>query len=625
MVGALVDGSVTSLLTEKRKTTRLQIWLALFGAVSLVSCVEPPARVSHPPRPSVDAPVVTWSKVPGLPPADSVSYTALDFLNEKLGWIGTSEGSVYRTVDGGVTWIGPAIGAGIPIRSLDFPTIDHGWFVSREGAIRSSVDGGRAWESQDSGVRTDLWAVSFCSEKHGLAVGAGGTVLFTKDGGGSWLKGKNDILKDLFAVELFDPDNGWAVGEDGALLVTSDGGKTWSPQDSGVDTNLTSVDFIDKDRGWISGEGGTVLSTKDGGEEWVRQTTGTEDRLWSTSFVDESVGLAVGYDLGGYDTVLATVDGGFTWSLQLDDGKTAALSSVQLTSASTAWGISTVGIVWQGRLSEQNPPFVSTFKVSASQREFEWIVERAVESRDIHCSIAVYGTGRSDGALATESVAAIHAEDDRLVFRWTWEPASGDFKIDSGDELFYQVGISDTGVDHPPKRMPGTYEYKSGFSLWFEGVGAFIGLVFGGFIAGVILVVLARSIARRLSRSVPPAALETAPSEIGREGSDFDELTGSQMGIFKEKLVVVFGNAKELDVFLQEHDFPPLNNSARDTKFPIQVFDLIHDLKRRGDFGKFVADVSRAYPNAPALKNLSESLGIGGNQAKGKRGEAGHG
>ncbi|MCZ6574991.1 MAG: YCF48-related protein [Gammaproteobacteria bacterium] len=77
-------------------------------------------------------------------------------------------------------------------------------------------------------------------------------------------------------------------------------------------STLQAVHFVDAERGWAVGDGGTVLATTDGGRTWSVRDAGTTAALWSVDFVDAERGWAVGD--GG--TVLATTDGGRTWTAQ---------------------------------------------------------------------------------------------------------------------------------------------------------------------------------------------------------------------------------------------------------------------------------------------------------------------
>ena len=70
--------------------------------------------------------------------------------------------------------------------------------------------------------------------------------------------------------------------------------------------------FPDGSHGWTVGDHGTILATSDGGVTWTKQSSGTGKLLCGVTFPDASHGWAVGTD----GTILATTDGGAHWRKQ---------------------------------------------------------------------------------------------------------------------------------------------------------------------------------------------------------------------------------------------------------------------------------------------------------------------
>ena len=71
----------------------------------------------------------------------------------------------------------------------------------------------------------------------------------------------------------------------------------WSSQSSGVLAALTGVSFLDPERGWAIGRNGIVLATEDGGRTWTRQSLPTEmrqSRLRDLWILDQSRLLFLG-------------------------------------------------------------------------------------------------------------------------------------------------------------------------------------------------------------------------------------------------------------------------------------------------------------------------------------------
>jgi photosystem II stability/assembly factor-like uncharacterized protein len=89
-----------------------------------------------------------------------------------------------------------------------------------------------------------------------------------------------------------------------------------SYQTSGTTQDLSAVSFVNLDDGWAVGASGTILATTDGGVSWSPETSNTTVNLSGVSFVNASDGWAVG-GAGTGSVILATVDGGADWTTQL--------------------------------------------------------------------------------------------------------------------------------------------------------------------------------------------------------------------------------------------------------------------------------------------------------------------
>jgi photosystem II stability/assembly factor-like uncharacterized protein len=104
-----------------------------------------------------------------------------------------------------------------------------------------------------------------------------------------------------------------AVGDHGIVLLSDDQGKTFRQARSvPVSSLLTGVSFADDQHGWAVGHWGVILATADGGETWsIQRLAVEEDRpLFSVHFVDAQRGVAVGL----WSLLLRTEDGGRNWS-----------------------------------------------------------------------------------------------------------------------------------------------------------------------------------------------------------------------------------------------------------------------------------------------------------------------
>lgn len=67
-----------------------------------------------------------------------------------------------------------------------------------------------------------------------------------------------------------------AVGELGRIVISEDDGRNWRQVPVPVSTDLTAVHFPTTRQGWAVGHGGAVLHSVDGGLSWTRQLDGRD-------------------------------------------------------------------------------------------------------------------------------------------------------------------------------------------------------------------------------------------------------------------------------------------------------------------------------------------------------------
>lgn len=104
-----------------------------------------------------------------------------------------------------------------------------------------------------------------------------------------------------------------AVGEHGIVLLSDDGVSYRQAKHVPASSTLTAVYFADAEHGWAVGQWGVILATADGGETWTlqRSDTSIDQPLFSVYFKDARHGWAVGL----WSLLLETEDGGHTWTV----------------------------------------------------------------------------------------------------------------------------------------------------------------------------------------------------------------------------------------------------------------------------------------------------------------------
>jgi photosystem II stability/assembly factor-like uncharacterized protein len=210
------------------------------------------------------------------------------------------------------------------LTAVTFVDADRGWAVGDRGVIWHTSDGGRTWKLQESGVTYRLEAIQFLDADNGFAVGGWtqpythethGVALRTRDGGRSWQNTPDLTLPGLKYVRFFDTRQGWVIG-DGSPLYPSgvfrseDGGRTWSPVPKGSSLGWVTGDFRDAKSGAVAGLDGS-LGLVTSNEIRPSRTTNLGPRYLQRMLLTGQTG---GWLVGDGGLVLATSDGGFTWT-----------------------------------------------------------------------------------------------------------------------------------------------------------------------------------------------------------------------------------------------------------------------------------------------------------------------
>ena len=216
-------------------------------------------------------------------------------------------------------------------------------------------DGGVHWNSQASAMGTTLNQVRFVGNSNGWALGDDGTIVFTKDGGVSWQQASGLKGSPLNSICMTSQSAGWVVGDFGLVAKTTDGGKTWQLEDVSQqrtsagqrvtvgEVRFNAVYFVDAESGWIVGDAGVILATSNGGKSWSLQEGPIRENLRGVYFRDRQSGWAVGEN----GVMLSTQDGGKTWALARRGKST--LNTVIFVDDNSGWATGAGGVIMETR------------------------------------------------------------------------------------------------------------------------------------------------------------------------------------------------------------------------------------------------------------------------------------
>jgi len=308
-----------------------------------------------------------WQALPAAPIASRIDD--LHFLDPLTGWTATGDGTIYRTNDGGASWLVQFYDPALYFRCIRFADSQRGfagtlvssnllyatansganWTLvtnlpvlrpnalcglsapssqviygvgSYSGPARliKTANGGATWTSSDlSSFATTLVDVHFLSELEGIVIGSTGTfpsqsravVLRTTNGGTSWQRRYlgSRLGEWGWKISFPTPDTGYVslerTGPPMYLLKTVNRGLTWTELPF-VDYNEQGIGFATPLVGWIGGANNPTFGTTDGGVTWTETPWG--DYLNRFQFLSPTLGYGSGVTVYKYSFPPVAVD-----------------------------------------------------------------------------------------------------------------------------------------------------------------------------------------------------------------------------------------------------------------------------------------------------------------------------
>ncbi|NUM69683.1 MAG: T9SS type A sorting domain-containing protein [Ignavibacteriaceae bacterium] len=232
---------------------------------------------------------VSWKGVyPGFDIDENTLLNCVDFSATLIGFAGTSNGKILKTVNGGNSWtfINPNYsGAYTAISVLNSTTVV---------AVLRSVDN-FGWEYS--------------------------SVMRSADGGATWQRVLYERSIYMNDISFIDETNGWISARSGKAYKTSDGGSTWSLVNlpsAAADGNGTSISFRDMNNGIMTLDNSNnaitnIAKTTDGGNSWEIVSTGING--YANEIQYTGVSSAYLLNFGNSVSVLKTNDNGSSWSV----------------------------------------------------------------------------------------------------------------------------------------------------------------------------------------------------------------------------------------------------------------------------------------------------------------------
>jgi photosystem II stability/assembly factor-like uncharacterized protein len=190
--------------------------------------------------------------------------SSIYFIDSLTGYIGSYNGGVLKTTDGGNNFITVSPISGPVSCVIKFLDNNTGFFAG-EPYIQITTNAGNNWNINYYDGTMNINDLIFKGKNIGFAVGYG-TIIKTTNGGMNWTRQINDYTSrnNVFFVDSL---NGWvSYSEFNKLMKTTNGGINWVDRYIQNGTYIGSVYFVNKNTGWVCGVNGTIFKTTTGGE-----------------------------------------------------------------------------------------------------------------------------------------------------------------------------------------------------------------------------------------------------------------------------------------------------------------------------------------------------------------------
>ncbi len=246
----------------------------------------------------------------GSYPKGSTNLNSVFVLNSKV-WIAGSSGSIMVSSNSAVDFNSYTYTAN-NLRSVYFVNENTGWVVGDNGTIGKTVNGGVNWTAQTSPVSVNLNSVKFLDANIGAACGDNGKIILTDDGGSTWIEYITNVTSNLLEIDAAG-NVVIATSEDGFILKYN--GTSLSNINYNIvnKAQITGLKMISENTFYSCGGGGFIRRSDDGGATFSFQPNPMMAPLSAIYFSDVNKGFAVS---STNNAILKTIDGGTTWSFQ---------------------------------------------------------------------------------------------------------------------------------------------------------------------------------------------------------------------------------------------------------------------------------------------------------------------
>ncbi|MFZ1322920.1 MAG: YCF48-related protein [Ignavibacteria bacterium] len=258
----------------------------------------------------------------------------------------STTGQVMYSANSGTNWTTYSIGVTGDFNDIAMINENTGYVTGTNSQVYKTTDGGISWIAKTKPHATNytLYNCDFIDENTGwvfvnFATVPGGNVFKTTDGANTWTQYTTGATSEnIYSAEMLNANTGYTTMNQSNRPVykTINGGVNWSPLTTGLTGSIRSVTCPDDTTVYICQTSGTnrVAKSTNAGATWTLITMPATADFTSIDFKDANTGYAVG---NSTTAVCRTSDGGASWSFQnthnITNGK------IYVTQGDTAWAL----------------------------------------------------------------------------------------------------------------------------------------------------------------------------------------------------------------------------------------------------------------------------------------------
>lgn len=259
---------------------------------------------------------------------------------------------IYRSTDGGATWIPSKTEAHMDVRQLHVSgnTVFAGLFGSEK--VTRSTDQGLTWQPANNGISIFQSVNCFAENEAGIWIGTYKGVLLTTDNGDTWVDKTSNIAQE-YIVSMTTKGNKVFAGTTEGLFVSENNGDTWTlvEIDGPDDGSISAINTVG-DKIFVSIQSGVYASTNDG-ETWDESGNGIVDatpvqfvQIGDKIYAPGVMSTFVSSN-DGEDWSTTGIDGILVGSMTSFNGKIIAGSypnGIMISTNGTDWAFSNTGL-----------------------------------------------------------------------------------------------------------------------------------------------------------------------------------------------------------------------------------------------------------------------------------------